>query len=71
MQDNYLFTETFTPQALAHYQTWAEAGLTLDALHAAMTSLEEGGSCAALTPESLHEKLWPSVVDAWFNQLAA
>lgn len=71
IQDNFLFTETSTPQALARYQTWADAGLTLDALHAAMTSLEEDESCPALTPESLHEKLWPSVVDAWFNQLAA
>lgn len=71
IQDNWMFTETSTAQALAHYQTWADAGLTLDALHAAMTSLEEDASCPALTPESLHEKLWPSVVDAWSRQMAA
>lgn len=64
-----MFTETTTPQALAHYQTWADAGMTLDELHAAMTSLEEDEGCPALTPESLHEKLWPSVVDAMFDQL--
>lgn len=64
IQDNWMFTETSTAQALVHYQTWADAGLTLDALHAAMTSLEEDASCPALTPDSLHEKLWPSVVDA-------
>lgn len=71
IQDNWMFTETSTPQALARYQTWADAGLTLDALHAAMTSLEEDASCPELTPNSLHEKLWPSVVDAWSNQMAA
>ncbi len=68
---NWTFRETDTPEALALYDTWAVAGITIGDLHAAMTSLELDASCPDLTPANLTSALWPKVVDGWVDQLAA
>ncbi|WP_295995927.1 hypothetical protein [Rugamonas sp.] len=61
---NWTFSETDSPEAMALYASWADAGIILDDLHAAMTSLEEDSSSPDLTPMNLAPKLWPKVVDA-------
>lgn len=68
--DNWAFSETDTPEAWTLYASWAGAGITLEDLHAAMTSLEEDASGPALTPANLIAKLWVMVVDDWVDQLA-
>jgi hypothetical protein len=68
---DWTFTQTDTPEAKTLYESWAGAGITLDDLHAAMTSLEGDDGISALTPMSLKPKLWPRVVDGWIDQLAA
>ena len=69
--DNWAFTEADTPESWTLYASWAGAGITLDDLHAAMTSLEEDARGPALTPANLIAKLWVMVVDDWVDQLAA
>lgn len=68
---NWTFTQTATPEALALYATWADAGITLDNLHAAMDRVGEDPACPKPTPVHLKSRLWPKVVDGWFDQLAA
>lgn len=68
---DWTFTQTDTPEAKTLYESWAEAGVTLGDLHAAMASLEGHDGSSVLTPASLTPKLWPRVVDGWANQLAA
>lgn len=68
---NWTFSETGTPDAWTLYASWAGAGIALDDLHVAMTSLEEDARGLDLTPVNLAPKLWPRVVDGWVDQLAA
>ena len=68
---DWTFIETDSPQAMALYASWADAGVTLLDLHAAMTSLGEDPDFPEATPANLHAKLWNKVVDGWVNQLAA
>ncbi|NHZ81573.1 hypothetical protein F2P44_20165 [Massilia sp. CCM 8695] len=68
---NWTFSQTNTPEAWSLYTSWEDAGITLDDLHAAMTSLEEDASTPELTPVNLAPKLWSKVVDGWVEQLAA
>ena len=55
------------------YQSWADAGITHDDLHAAMSGVEGAleGDNAVATPADLSPRLWPRVVDGWERQLAA
>jgi hypothetical protein len=68
---SWAFSQTDTPEARTLYASWAGASITLDDLHAAMTSLEEDANGPDLTPVNLAPKLWPKVVDGWVDQLAA
>jgi hypothetical protein len=68
---NWTFTQTATPDALALYASWADAGITLDDLHTAMDMMGEDPECPEPTPAHLKARLWPKVVDGWFDQLAA
>ena len=69
--DDWTFFDADTSEAWTLYASWAGAGITLDDLRAAMTSLEEDASGPDLTPMNLNPKLWPKVVDGWIDQLAA
>lgn len=71
IEDDWTFSETNTARSLALYQSWADAGITRDDLQAAMVSLDEAPECPDLIPANLTAKLWPKVVDGWFDQLAA
>lgn len=66
---NWTFSQTDTPEAWTLYTSWEGASITLDDLHAAMTSLEEDPSTPDLTPVNLAPKLWSKVVDGWEAQL--
>ena len=68
---NWMFTQTATPDALALYASWADASITLDDLHAAMDMVGEDPNCPEPKPAHLQARLWPKVVDGWFDQLAA
>ncbi|SDW50108.1 hypothetical protein SAMN05518669_101806 [Variovorax sp. YR634] len=68
---DWTFTQTDSPEALALYASWAEAGINLDDLHGAMTSLGEDPDRPEPTPANLKSRLWPKVVNAWERQLAA
>ena len=68
---SWSFSQTDTPEALALYASWADAGISLPDLHAAMTSLDEDPRCPHPTPADLGAKLWGKVVDGWERQLAA
>ena len=69
--DDWTFFDADTSEAWTLYASWAGAGITLDDLRAAMTSLEEDARGSDLTPMNLNPKLWPKVVDGWIDQLAA
>lgn len=60
---NWVFCQTETPAALALYAKWAQAGITLDQLHAAMTSVEEVGLDEEPTPAAVAPLLWGYIVD--------
>ena len=68
---NWTFTQTASPDALALYASWADAGITLDDLHAAMDMVGEDPDCPEPTPAHLKARLWSRVVDGWIDQLAA
>lgn len=68
---NWTFTQTGTPEALALYASWADAGITVDDLHAAMDMVSEEPDSPEPTPAHLKSRLWPKVVDGWIDQLAA
>lgn len=68
---SWTFTQTATPEALALYVSWADAGITLDDLHAAMDMVSEDPDCSEPTPAHLKSRLWTKVVDGWIDQLAA
>ena len=67
---NWTFTGTDSPEAQQLYVSWADAGITLDALHAAMTGVEEDENCFDPTPAHLVPRLWPLVVDGFTSQLS-
>ena len=69
--DNFNFRGADEPQAVSFYESWAHAGITLDELHAAMTSVEEAADCPDPSPNDLHRRLWPLVVDRSIGRLAA
>lgn len=71
LSGDWTFTQTDTPEAFALYASWADAGITLEDLHGAMTSLGEDPGCPDPSPANLGAKLWPKVVNAWERQLAA
>lgn len=71
IQDDWTYTETGTQQSLALFRSWSDAGITRDDLHAAMTSLDEAPDSPDHIPANLTTRLWPKVVDGWFDQLAA
>ena len=54
---DWTFTQTDTQEALALYASWADAGINLDDLHDAMTSLGEDRSLPVQTPANLAAKL--------------
>ena len=62
LDGNWTFTDTNTPEAWRLYASWA-GNITLDDLHAAMTSLEEVEGRPDPTPADLQSRLWPMVVD--------
>lgn len=62
--DNFHFQDSITPEALALYETWADAGITLDELHCAMTSVEEDESCNSPTPADITPRLFPVMFSA-------
>jgi hypothetical protein len=70
LADSWVITETNTPQAWRLYESWA-GNITLDDLHAAMTSVEEGEETPDPTPADLQPRLWPMVVDGEFGRLSA
>lgn len=70
IEDDWTFSETGTPQSLALFKSWADAGITRDDLHAAMNSLDQASDSPDHIPANLTAKLWPKVVDGWFDQLA-
>jgi hypothetical protein len=59
--DNFQFQDSLTPEALALYETWADAGITLDELQCAMTSVEEDESCTSPTPADITPRLFPEL----------
>jgi hypothetical protein len=67
---NWTFTGTDSPEAQQLYVSWADAGITLDALHDAMTGVEEDENCFDPTPALLVRRLWPLVVDGFTSQLS-
>lgn len=70
LADSWVITETNTPQAWRLYESWA-GNITLDDLHAAMTSVEEREENPDPTPADLQPRLWPMVVDGEFGRLSA
>ena len=68
---SWTFTETSTPEAWRLYCSWAESGITLDDLHAAMIGVEEADGGGDATPAKLSPKLWPVVVDRGLGRLSA
>ena len=61
-----------TPEALTLYESWAEAGVTLDELHAAMTSVECGPDRPVWpTPADITPKLWAMLEHRWLDRLPA
>ncbi len=70
LADNWTFTQTNTPEAWRLYESWA-GNITLDDLHAAMTSVEEREENPDPTPADLQPRLWPMVVDGEFGRLSA
>ena len=65
---SWTFTETDTPEAWKLYATWANAGITIEQLHVAMDSLEEGQARLAATPQNLATQLVPIEFDAWLDR---
>ena len=61
-----------TPEAIKLYETWADAGITLDELHAAMTSVEHGPDRPEWpTPADITPKLWTMLEHRWIDRLPA
>jgi hypothetical protein len=59
-----------TPEAIKLYETWADAGITLDELHAAMTSVEHGPDRPEWpTPADITPKLWTMLEHRWIDRL--
>jgi hypothetical protein len=69
--DNFHFQDSGTPEALMLYGSWADAGITLDDLHGAMTSVEEDEDCACPTPADITPRLLPSIFEGSQNRSAA
>lgn len=67
---NWTITDIDTPEAWQLYASWA-GNITLDDLHAAMTSVEEGEGSPAQTPADLQSRLWPMVVDGALGRSSA
>lgn len=63
------FVEVDTPESWRLYESWA-GNITLDDLHAAMTSVEENEDNPDPTPADLHPRLWPMVVDGEIGRLS-
>lgn len=59
--DNFQFQDSLTLAALALYETWADAGITLVELQCAMTSVEEDTSCPNPTPADITPRLFPEL----------
>lgn len=59
--DNFQIQDSMTPEALALYETWANAGISLDDLQCAMTSAEEDASCPNPTPADITPRLFPEM----------
>lgn len=70
LSDTWTFTETNTDAAWQLYEAWAGA-ITLDDLHAAMTSVEERPECPDPTPADLAPMLWAATVDHGLSQSSA
>ncbi len=70
LAEGWTFTQTNTPQAWRLYESWA-GNITLDDLHAAMTSVEEREDNPDPTPADLQTRLWPMVVDGEIGRLSA
>lgn len=70
---SWSFAGADTPEAQQLYQSWSDAGITHDDLHAAMRGVESAleDDNAVATPADLSPRLWPRVVDGWERQLAA
>ncbi len=69
LADSWTFTETDTLEAWQLYASWA-GNISLDDLHAAMTSVEEREDNPGPTPADLNPRLWPMVVDSTFGRLS-
>jgi len=71
MAEGWGFSDTGTPEALLLYKAWANAGVTLDELHAAMTSVEEGPSRPETpTPADVTQPLMLMLMARWCDQSA-
>ena len=68
---NWNFAGAHEPEALQLYESWSNAGITLDELQAAMTSVEESIECPDKSAADLHDRIWPMVVDRSLARLAA
>ena len=63
---SWMITETNSAEAHLLYKTWADVGVTLDELYAAMNSVEEGPLCLAQpTPADITPVLWPMLLERW------
>ena len=62
--DNFQIQDALTPEALALYDAWADAGITLHELQCAMTSVEEDTSCQSPTPADITPRLFPAMFAA-------
>lgn len=67
---SWTFIDVDTEEAWQLYRSW-EGVITLDALHAAMVSVEESEGCPDPRPMDLRKHLWPLVVDYNLGQLSA
>ncbi len=69
---SWMIADANSAEAQVLYKAWADAGVTLDELHAAMNSVEEGPTCLVQpTPADITPVLWPMLMERWCDQLAA
>ena len=68
---NFHFLNATTPEAQMLYDSWADAGITLDDLHDAMTGVEEDEDCTWPTPADITPRLLPSIFEGSQNRSAA